>query len=84
MFREVLEHGAKVRILIPADDEQITHIVDDMVLELPQLDIRSIDRSLQTQMGIIVVDRKESLIVELRDDTKENYYDAAGLGSIFQ
>ena len=58
MFREVLEHGAKVRILIPADDEQITHIVDDMVLELPQLDIRSIDRSLQTQMGIIVVDRK--------------------------
>lgn len=81
LFREVLEHGAKVRILIPADNEQITQIVDDMVLDLPQLDIRSIDRSLQTQMGIIVVDRKESLIVELRDDTKENYYDAAGLAA---
>lgn len=77
----MLEHGTKIRILIPADDEQITHIVDEMVLELPQLDIRSIDRSLQTQMGIIVVDRKESLIVELRDDTKENYYDAAGLAA---
>jgi signal transduction histidine kinase len=32
-------------------------------------------------MGVIVVDRKESLIVELRDDTKENYYDAAGLAA---
>jgi signal transduction histidine kinase len=52
-----------------------------MALELPQLDIRSIDKSLQTQMGIIVVDRKESLIIELRDDTKENYYDAAGLAA---
>jgi len=52
-----------------------------MGLELPQLDIRSIDKSLQTQMGIIVVDRKESLIIELKDDTKENYYDAAGLAA---
>jgi signal transduction histidine kinase len=81
LFREVLEHGAKVRILIPADEEQITHIVDETALELPQLDIRSIDKSLQTQMGILVVDRKESLIIELRDDTKENYYDAAGLAA---
>jgi signal transduction histidine kinase len=52
-----------------------------VVGELPQLEIRSIDKSLQTQMGVIVVDRKESLIVELRDDTKENYYDAAGLAA---
>jgi len=52
-----------------------------VVVELPQFEIRSIDKSLQTQMGIIVVDRKESLIVELRDDTKENYYDAAGLAA---
>src|SRR6185295_8255624 len=30
-------------------------------------------------MGIIVVDRKKSLIIESRDDTKDNYYQAAGL-----
>lgn len=81
LFREVLEQGAKVRILVPADEEQITHIVDETPLGLPQLEIRSIDKSLQTQMGILVVDRKESLIIELRDDTKENYYDAAGLAA---
>jgi two-component system, OmpR family, sensor histidine kinase VicK len=81
LFQEVLQHGAKVRILIPADEKQITQIVEEVVPELPQLEIRSIDKSLQTQMGVIVVDRKESLIVELRDDTKDNYYDAAGLAA---
>jgi two-component system sensor histidine kinase VicK len=32
-------------------------------------------------MGIIVVDRKESLTIESRDDTKDNYYDAGGLAA---
>ena len=81
LLQEVLKNGVKVRILIPADEDQISQIVDEVVGELPQLEIRSIDKSLQTQMGVIVVDRKESLIVELRDDTKENYYDAAGLAA---
>lgn len=81
LLQEVLENGVKVRILIPADEDQISQIVDEVVVEMPQLEIRSIDKSLQTQMGVIVVDRKESLIVELRDDTKENYYDAAGLAA---
>src|SRR5918999_903031 len=78
--REAL-NGAKVRILIPADEEQISHIIEEVVVELPELEIRSIDKSLQTQMGVLVVDRKESLIVELKDDTKENYYEAAGLAA---
>jgi two-component system, OmpR family, sensor histidine kinase VicK len=81
LLQEVLKNGAKVRILIPADEDQISQIVDEVVVELPQLEIRSIDKSLQTQMGVIVVDRKESLIVELKDDSKENYYDAAGLAA---
>ncbi len=81
LIQEVLKNGAKVRILIPAEEDQISQIVDEVVVESPQLEIRSIDKSLQTQMGVIVVDRKESLIVELRDDTKENYYDAAGLAA---
>ena len=81
LLQEVLRNGAKVRILIPADEEQISHIIEEVVVELPELEIRSIDKSLQTQMGVLVVDRKESLIVELKDDTKENYYEAAGLAA---
>ena len=79
LFREVLEHGISVRILVPADKQQIDEIMNGLELALPTLEIRSLDKSLQTQMGIIVVDRKESIIIELKDDEKKSYYDAAGL-----
>ena len=79
LFREVLEHGISVRILVPADKQQIDEIIDGLELALPTLEIRGLDKSLQTQMGIIVVDKKESIIIELKDDEKESYHDAAGL-----
>ena len=79
LFKELLERGVKVRILIPTDEDKIAGLVNEITLMLPRLEIRSIDKSLETSMGIIVVDRKKSLIVELRDDTKDNYYQAAGL-----
>ena len=81
IFKEVLEHGVKIRILIPADEQQIAELVSEITLVLPQLEIRSIDKSLQTSIGIIVVDRKKSLIIESRDDTKDHYYDAVGLAA---
>ena len=77
--KKSLEGGVSVRILIPADERQITELMNEITLALPQLEIRSIDRSLEASMGILVVDRKKSLIVESRDDTKDNYYEAAGL-----
>jgi two-component system, OmpR family, sensor histidine kinase VicK len=81
IFKEVLEDGVKVRILIPADEQQIAELESEITLVLPQLEIRSIDKSLQTSIGIIVADRKKSLIIESRDDTKDNYYDAVGLAA---
>ena len=81
LFKEILERGIKVRILLPADDIQIAQIMNEVMLAFPMLDIRSIDKSLQTSIGIIIVDRKESLIIESRDDTKDNYYAAVGLAT---
>ena len=81
LFREAVQNGVNVRILIPADRQQIIQVVSEVELALPQIDIRSIDKSLQTHIGIIVADRRDSLIIELRDDTKENYYEAAGLAA---
>jgi two-component system, OmpR family, sensor histidine kinase VicK len=81
IFKQVLEDGVKVRILIPADEQQIAELESEITLVLPQLEIRSIDKSLQTSIGIIVVDRKKSLIIESRDDTKDNYYDAVGVAA---
>jgi signal transduction histidine kinase len=79
LFREVLENGTNMRILVPADKQQIDEIMNGLELALPTLEIRGLEKSLQTQMGIIVIDRKESIIIELKDDEKERYHDAAGL-----
>jgi signal transduction histidine kinase len=81
LFREALKRDISVKILVPADEEQIGQIVNEIKLALPELDIRGLDKSLQTQIGIVVVDRKESIIIELRDDSKERYHDAAGLAA---
>ena len=54
-----------------------------MNLVLPDLSIRCVDKSLQNTIGILVIDRKESLIVETKDDTKDSSYEAAGLGAYY-
>ena len=81
LFKEVVEQGIKVRILIHANEEQIRQIVNEVILVFPEIDIRAIDMSLNTRIGIVVVDRKESLIIETKDDTKDNSYDASGLAA---
>ena len=81
LFREVVENGIKVRVLIHADEKQIRQIVNEVMLVLPEIDIRAIDMSLNTSIGIVVVDKKESLIIETKDDTKDNSYEASGLAA---
>ena len=81
LFKEVVENGIKIRILIHADEKQIRQIVNEVMLVLPEIDIRAIDMSLHTSIGIVVVDRKESLIIETKDDTKDNSYEASGLAA---
>ena len=83
LFKESLEHGVKVRVLIPADYQQITQIINEVNLVLPELSIRCVDKSLQNTIGILVIDRKECLIVETKDDTKDSSYEAAGLGAYY-
>jgi signal transduction histidine kinase len=50
-------------------------------LRLICFDIHYIEPGLETYVTIVVVDRKSSLVVELKDDTKESSYEAMGLGT---
>ena len=81
LFKEVVENDIKVRVLIHADEKQIREIVNEVMLVFPEIDIRAIEMSLDTSIGIVVVDRKQSLIVETKDDTKDNSYEASGLAA---
>ena len=81
LFKDAIERGVRVRILIPADPKKIIQIVNEVNLVLPQLEIGSVDKSLESTIGILVIDRKESLIIETKNDSKDSSYDAAGLAS---
>ena len=72
----VEERGVKARILIPKGE-----LIEETIRKLRQqhrkIDIRYIEPGLQTYVTIVVVDRKSSLVVELKDDEKKSM----GLGT---
>jgi hypothetical protein len=73
------QNNVRLRILTPIDN-QIKQIIEELRNIVPQLDVRSLDESIESsRVTIILADRKESLIVEVKDDTKDNLYEAAGL-----
>ena len=72
----------KARILTPKNvliDKTV-----QMLKKQPEhrkIDIRYIPEHLQTQVTFLVVDRKSSLVVEIKDDSKKSSYEAMGLGT---
>ena len=74
-----------IRILTPIDD-LIKGTVQKLIREQqqqnqPLIDIRFIGRFSQTKIRILVVDKASSLVVELKDDTKESSFEAMGLAT---
>ena len=81
LLKEITEKdNAKVRILVPADTEARSTI-KEIRISYPRIEIRSLEEALQTCITIIMVDRKECVIVESKDDTKGTSYDAAGIST---
>jgi len=76
---EYAKNNVRLRILTPVDN-RIMQIIEELKKVLSQLEARSLNESIESNRVIIVLaDRKESLIVEIKDDTKNNIYEAAGL-----
>jgi two-component system, OmpR family, sensor histidine kinase VicK len=90
MREAATERGVKVRILTP-EDEQILETARGLTMEEQRgqggqhthqnISIRYIQPHLQTKVTIIIVDRKYSLAVELKDDTKQTPVEAIGLAT---
>src|SRR6266487_2777866 len=92
-FRRQIENGGlallkevsknllgKVRILIPADNK-IVQTIREVMETSPDINIRTIEESLQTRITIVLVDRKDCVIVESIDYARDNSADAAGLAT---
>jgi two-component system, OmpR family, sensor histidine kinase VicK len=78
LTQTIQENHTKVRILIPIDGGT-AESADQINRVLPQGSFRAMDASLKTSITAVIVDRKQLMLFELKDDTKETSYEAAGL-----
>ncbi len=80
-----MELSLVVRILMPAHNVT-EHSVKQLKMRKNQyhsgnIDIRYIEESSGTKATILVVDRKTSLVMELKDDSKTTFFEAIGLST---
>ena len=77
--KAAVERNVKVRILMPANK-----LIDKTVQKLDyphKINIRYTKQMRGTKATILVVDRKESLVMEIRDDSKATFDEAVGLST---
>jgi hypothetical protein len=76
------ERNVKVRILMPANN-----VLEQKVQQLKEyctsdtIDVRYIEQMSETKATILVVDRKDSMVMELKDDSKSTFAEAIGLST---
>lgn len=70
----------KIRMLLPSSDKSEELIVQTK-FNVPKIDIRTISANLETKISILVVDSKQCLILELKDDKQDTSYEAVGLST---
>ena len=82
LLREVIttQRGLDIRILTPAD-ERIKETSSELRHQLKKIEFRHIEESLQSKVIVLVVDRKYSLAIELKDDTKHSVHEAIGFAT---
>ncbi|MGB7881532.1 MAG: histidine kinase dimerization/phospho-acceptor domain-containing protein, partial [Nitrososphaeraceae archaeon] len=79
LVENAIKYKTRVRILVPIEDK-----IPDTIQRLERINgiqIRNIEPTMQTRMTILVVDRTYSLVVELKDDSKDNLEEAIGLAT---
>jgi two-component system, OmpR family, sensor histidine kinase VicK len=77
LVENVVKNKTHAKILVP-----IVDAVKDIIQRLEQINgiqIKNIEQTMQTRMTVLVVDKKYSLVVELKDDMKVDVKDAIGL-----
>jgi nitrogen-specific signal transduction histidine kinase len=80
LLEEMTGRGIKVRILTPTD-KLIEDALQNLRKRQQEINIRYVEPHLQTKVTLLVVDRKFSLIIELKEDTNHNIYQTIGLAT---
>ena len=84
------DRGVKVRVLIPKSKKTVELIerleknnysINKTNNNSNNAQVRYIETLLETRSTILIVDKKVSLVMELKDDTKETFHEAIGLST---
>lgn len=70
----------KLRMLLPSSDKS-EELIEQTKSNVPKINIRTISASLETKISILVVDSRQCLILELKDDKQNSSYEAVGLST---
>ena len=70
----------KIRMLLPSSDRS-DQLIEETKTNVPNIDTRTISSSLETKISILIVDNKQCLILELKDDKQNTSHDAVGLAT---
>jgi two-component system, OmpR family, sensor histidine kinase VicK len=70
-----------IRILAPLNSAMEQKINSLVSLSHPKIQVRDIETSSGPKSTVLIVDRKESLITEVKEDSKETFSDAIGLST---
>src|SRR6476646_10576899 len=79
-----IERNVKVKILVPASNF-VEHKVQELKQNCPSgtIDIKYLEQTSDTKATILVVDRKDSMVMELKDDSKATIAEAIGLSTYY-
>ncbi len=87
IFESVKNNNVKLKALVPSD-HRISLIIQelkadkDLLMSKPSdIEFRVIENFLETKSTILIVDKRVSLVMELKDDSKDSFYDAIGLST---
>jgi two-component system sensor histidine kinase VicK len=70
----------RIRMLLPSSDKS-EELIEQTKSNVPKINIRTISASLETKISILVVDSRQCLILELKDDKQNSSYEAVGLST---
>jgi len=78
-LEEAAARGADIRILLPTDKE-IEEKIQEKIKSKKGFEVRKIKTTVPTESRskIVIIDRREYLMVELKDNSKETFIEAVG------
>jgi two-component system sensor histidine kinase VicK len=77
LYKQAIQRGTRLRMLLP-DDPEIHALVDGIRKQIPQIEFGFMEKNMQTGISVLLVDKQELMIWEMKDDTKDDPMEAVG------